>query len=123
MAFKRVIIRRVGPLSWLLDVMKLKLAEAYESLLLIEKLTGTLLIEREFISLESKNANKVLESELLEFNTLVQQLVDDKDSLDLDELKSRLVVLRVSAINIATDFDNFSDAVAKLFVQTRSSDV
>ena len=103
--------------------MKLKLAEAYESLLLVEKLTGTLLIEREFISLESENANTVLEGELLEFNTLVQQLVDDRDSLDLDELKSRLVVLRVSAINIATDFNTFSDAIAKLFVQTKSRDV
>ena len=99
------------------------LAQAYETLLTVERLAGVSLLGRKSIAQEVDDANGAIGRDIFEFNRLVQGLVAERDSLDLTEIKSRLIEVRIQAMNIETEFGNLADAIAQVFVQVPRSDV
>ena len=99
------------------------LAQAYETLLTVERLAGVSLVGRKSIANEVADANAAISGDISAFNRLVQQLMADRESLDLAEIKSRLIDVRIQAMNIETEFGNLAAAIAQVFVQVPRSDV
>jgi len=94
-----------------------KLSEAYSLILEMERLRDTKFNNRDSIIEEVNDQNKVIEKDILDFNKLVQDSIDKKNELSLDEVKEKLLLMRVIAMGLSTELDNFVEDLDKTFQQ------
>lgn len=98
------------------------LAEAYAALLQVERLTGTLLSNRQSLMADASAGNAEIQRDLDEFNRLARELGQNLSSLTLPELKERLIFLRIQAMNVENEFSRLADAIQQVFMDTARRD-
>ncbi len=97
--------------------MKPLLSEAYQLLLELEKFDDISLLNRASIVDEINDKNEMLWQNITSFNQQVRDLFMTKDKLSKQEFLEKLVMVRVEAMNISTEFDNFREEFDNAFLQ------
>ncbi|PJC85839.1 hypothetical protein CSW98_12335 [Vibrio sp. HA2012] len=101
--------------------MKPLLSEAYQLLLELEKFDDISLLNRASIVDEINDKNEMLWQNITSFNQQVRDLFMTKDKLSKQEFLEKLVMVRVEAMNISTEFDNFREEFDNAFLQNRDN--
>ena len=71
---------------------------------------------------DASTGNGDIQRDLVEFNRLACELVQNLSSLSLPELKERLIFLRIQAMNVESEFGRLADAIQQVFMDLARSD-
>jgi hypothetical protein len=95
----------------------MRLAEAYMALLSVEGVDDVVLLNRNSILEEIEDNNASICEDVERFNSRAIRLQSVLGELSPEELKGELIRLRIDAMNISAEFDNFAAEVARYFRQ------
>lgn len=93
------------------------LKKGYSLILDYANRKGIHLTNKKDVIAEIGSIESDIESDIRDFNHLISELDRTKNDLSIDEIEERWILIRVKAMNISTEFDNFVDSFEEAFRQ------